>query len=277
MSFYTKLAGRLNLSDRELKELPRGYQIVGKILLIKLKPKLLKHKKVIGKAVLEMLPYVRTVCLAKDIGGVERKPKVEVIAGCKSTLTTNREHGCRFLLDVSKVMWSQGNKAEKMRLAHLVKAGETVVDMFAGIGYFSIPIARHSNPKKIYAIDINPDAIEFLRRNIWLNGVENKVDILQGDCRKFAPLLEGAADRVVMGYLFKTEKFLPYALRIAKESAFIHMHRTVKAKEIEELKKRIVEIGKKNHASVRIMSVKEVKSYAPKIVHVVFDLKIKKS
>jgi len=104
MSFYSKLSERLDLKEKD--ELPRGYQILGKILIVKLKPKLLRHRKEIGKAILEMFPYIRTVCLAKDITGAERKPKIEVIAGCKNTLTLNRENGCQFLVDVSKVMWS---------------------------------------------------------------------------------------------------------------------------------------------------------------------------
>jgi len=274
MSFYTKLNSKLNL--KELKDLPHGYQIIGKILLIKLKPKLLKHKKIIGKAILEMFPYIHTVCLIKDISSVKRKPKIEIIAGCKNTQTLHKEHGCQFLLDVSKIMWSQGNKEERMRLVKLIKNKENVVDMFAGIGYFTIFIAKYSKSEKIYAIDINPVALEYLRKNIWLNGVENKIEILQGDCRKFVRPLENTADRVLMGYLFETEKFLPCALKIAKNNAFIHLHRTVKQEEIEKVKKKIIKIGKKNNCKIKILNVHKVKSYAPKIWHVVFDLKLSK-
>ncbi len=274
MSFYTKLRSKLKLNEKESDALPHGYQIIGKILLIKLKPKLIRHKKIIGKTVLELFPYVHTVCLMKDIGGVERKPKIEIIAGCKNTQTLHKEHGCQFLIDVSKLMWSQGNKEERLRLVKLVKLNETIVDMFAGIGYFSIFIAKYSKPKKIYAIDINPEAIEYLRKNIWMNNVENKIEILQGDCRKFSNLLENSADRIIMGYLFNTEKFLLYALKIAKANAFIHLHRTVKIEDIEKIKEKIVEIGKKNNCKIKIINMIKVKSYAPKIWHVVFDLKI---
>jgi tRNA wybutosine-synthesizing protein 2 len=280
MSFYTKLKNKLKnkINEKELDALPHGYQIVGKILLIKLKQNLLKHKKIIGEAILDLFPYIHTVCLIKEINNVERKPKVEVIAGCKkSTQTLHKEHGCQFLIDVSKIMWSQGNKEERIRLTKLVKRGEVIVDMFCGIGYFSVFIAKYSKPKKIYAIDINPEAIEYLRKNVWLNGVEGKIEILQGDCRKFANLLENTADRIIMGYLFETEKFLPYAFKIAKNSCVIHFHRTVKQEEIEKLKKKIVNIGKKNNYKIKILKVIKVKSYAPKIWHVVLDLKIDKN
>jgi tRNA wybutosine-synthesizing protein 2 len=278
MSFYIKLKSKLKLSKKDLELLPHGYQIIGRILLIKLKPKLLKRKKIIGENILSLFPYIHTVCLIKEISSVERKPKIEIIAGCKkSTQTLHKEHGCQFLLDVSKIMWSQGNKEERIRLVKLVKPKETVVDMFAGIGYFSIFIAKYSKLRKIYAIDINPEALDYLRKNAWLNGVESKIEILQGDCRKFAGLLENTADRIIMGYLFKTEKFLPYALKFAKNNCIIHFHRTVKIEDIEKIKKKIVEIGKKNKCKIKILNANKVKSYAPKIWHVVFDLKIAKN
>jgi len=276
MSFYIKLKSKLKLDEKESNLLPRGYQIIGKILLIKLKPALLKHKKIIGKTILAMFPYIHSVCLIKEIKNIERKPKIEIIAGCKNTQTLHKEHGCQFLLDVSKIMWSQGNKEERLRLIKIVKSKETIVDMFAGIGYFSIFIAKYSKPRKIYTIDINPVAIEYLRKNIWLNKVEDKIEVLEGDCRKFSNLLKNTADRIIMGYLFNTEKFLPYAFRIAKEDAVIHFHKTVKEEEIDEIKGKIIKIGTRNKVKIKVLKIKKVKSYAPKIWHVVFDLKVKR-
>jgi tRNA wybutosine-synthesizing protein 2 len=268
MSFYTTLRKKLReeLSDKELDLLPKGYQIIGKILLIKLDKKLVKYKKIIGKALIEIFPYIHTVSLLKGIKSLTRKPNIEIIAGCSSTQTLHKEHGCQFLIDISEIMWSQGNKQERMRLTKLAKPEEVIVDMFAGIGYFSIFLAKYSKPEKIYAIDINPKAIEYLRKNVWLNNVENKIEILQGDCRKFSKILENTADRIIMGYLFETEKFLPHALRIAKNNCIIHLHRTAKLSEIEKIKEKISK-------GTKILKVKRVKSYAPKIYHYVFDLK----
>ncbi len=270
MTFYTSLRKRLDLPEEKLVLLPRGYQILGKIMLIKLDKKLVKHKKLIGKSLLEMFPYIHTICLFKGIETVKRKPKVEVIAGCKSTQTLHKEHKCQFLIDVSEVMWSQGNKKERMRLVKLAKPRETIVDMFAGIGYFSIFLAKYSKPEKIYSIDINPKSTELLRRNTWLNNVENKIEILQGDCREFSKILKNTADRIVMGYLFETEKFLPHALKMAKNKCIIHLHRTAKESEISKLKEKLSKKAK-------VVKVTRIKSYAPKIYHYVFDLKVTKS
>lgn len=279
MSFNSKLRDKLEnkLSEEELSKLPKGYQIVGNILLIKLNKELLENRELIGETITQILPYIHTVCLIKEIRSAIRRPKIEVIAGCKRTQTLNKEHGCKFLLDVSDIMWSQGNKNEKMRLVKIVKPKETIVDMFAGIGYFSIILAKYCKPNKIYAIDVNPKAIEYLRKNVWLNDVENKIDILQGDCRKFTKILGNTADRIIMGYLFKTEKFLPYAIKIAKNKAFIHFHRTVKEEEIDKIKEKLIIIGNKNRVKVEILKIKRVKSYAPKIWHVVYDLKVVKN
>jgi tRNA wybutosine-synthesizing protein 2 len=278
MTFNNKLRNKLEnkLSEEELNYLPKGYQIVGSILLIKLNKNLLKHKEIIGEKIIEILPYIKTVCLIKEIRKNIRKPEIEIIAGLKKTQTLNKEHGCKFLLDVSDIMWSKGNKNEKVRLMKIAKPKEIIVDMFAGVGYFSIILAKYSDPKKIYAIDINPKAIKYLRRNAWLNNVENEIEILQGDCRKFANLLENTADRIIMGYLFNTEKFLPYAFRIAKKNAIIHFHRTVKEEEIDEIKEKLIKIGTRNKVKIKVLKIKKVKSYAPKIWHIVFDLKITK-
>ena len=278
MSFYTKLKSKLNLSEKEIRVLPRGYQIIGRILLVKLKPELLKHKKLIGEAILDLFPYVHTVCLIKEISNVERKPRVEVIAGCKrSTQTLHKEHGCQFLIDVSKIMWSQGNKEERIRLTRLVKTGETIVDMFCGIGYFLVFIAKYCKPKKAYGIEINPVAFSFLEKNIWINNIADKVEIIRGDCRKVANLLENTADRIIMGYLFNTEKYLPAAFKILKNKGIIHYHCLLKKNEFDNIAGKLDEIARRNEYRLkRILKIKKVKSYAPKIYHVVVDVEFVK-
>lgn len=278
MTFYLKLCGKMEnaLDENELNLLPRSYQIVGKILLLKLKPELLKYKNLIGSAIIELLPYLHTVCLQKNISDAERKPEIEVIAGKDSFVTLHKENGCLFEMDVSKSMFSKGNKAEKMRLTGAVKPNETIIDMFAGIGYWTIPVAKLTKAKKVYAIDVNPEAVKFLERNVFLNNVSEKVEVLKGDCRDFAGLLENTADRIIMGYLFETEKFLPAALKMAKDNCTIHFHKNVEIENIGLIKEKVADIAKDNGCEIQVLSVVKVKSYAPKIWHIVMDLKVSK-
>ena len=293
MSFYTNLSNHLEgkIPKSKLTSLPRSYNILGKILILKLKPSLYTHRKKIGKTILEILPSLRTVALQKTISGKTRKPKIMIIAGEKVTKTIQKEHGCSFFMDIKDIMWSKGNKAEKIRMKKLVKPRETVVDMFAGIGYFTIIIAKYCKPKKIYAIDINPKASDYMERNILLNKLKN-IEILKGNCKDFAEILKNSADRIIMGH-FEAEKFLPSALKIAKKGASIHLHKLLPEKDtknkeiiLENIIHNISEYKKqkyhKIHSSqklinknkIKILKIQKVKSYAPGILHVVVDIRV---
>ncbi|MBR9682539.1 MAG: class I SAM-dependent methyltransferase family protein [Candidatus Aenigmarchaeota archaeon] len=261
MTFYDDLSKKVKIKEKDL--LPRRYNLLGKILLVKLKPELFRYRRRIGKAILELIPYVHTVCLDNGVSGKTRKPSIEVIAGCKDTETLHTEYGCKFFLDVSQNMWSKGNKGERARMKK-IKKGEVIIDMFAGIGYWSVFVAK--NAKKVYAIDINPKAIKYLEKNIWINKVENKVEVLKGDCRKYSDLLENTGDRIIMGY-FDTKKFLPYAVKMAKKNAIIHYHDVCPIDKLEELKNYVSKFGK-------IIDVRKIKSYSPKVAHFVIDLRV---
>ena len=123
---------------------------------------------------------VKTIMEIDHIQGTKREPVYRILYGSE-TETVNKENGCLFKLDLAKVMWSKGNNNERLRIAKLVRDDETVIDMFAGIGYFSIPIGVHSNAKQVHAIEINPNSYHYLCENIKLNKLDNITPIL-GDC-----------------------------------------------------------------------------------------------
>ena len=211
------------------------------------------------KQIKKQFPYIKTICKLSGISGEFRKPKIKRLFG-ESTITTHREHGISYNLDVSKVMFSQGNHFEKRRLMNLVKPNETVVDMFAGIGYFTLPIAK--KVKQIYAIEKNTESYNFLEQNIRQNYLSN-VTAIKGDCRQ--QKLGKIADRIIMGYFPGTKKFLPAALKLAKENCIIHYH---------ELGKNEKEIIKQLPKNVEILKIRKVKSYSPNKNHYVIDFKL---
>ncbi|MEM4247997.1 MAG: class I SAM-dependent methyltransferase family protein [Candidatus Nanoarchaeia archaeon] len=262
MGFQQILAQKTGLPPEVL---PNSYQILGHVLLLKLlDKKALKHKKAIGNTILKISPNIHTVCLQKGVAGEFREPKIEVIAGIKQTETVHQELNCIFSLDVAKIMWSKGNHFEKKRMISVVKPNEIIVDMFAGVGYWSIPIAKHTKAGKIYAIEKNKTAFDYLKQNIRANYITNIIPIL-GDCRKVVNRLE-KADRIIMGYFPNTLKFLPVALKISKKGTIIHLHELA-----SDLKKLTKEIWK---YKVKIMRVREVKEYSPSKRHYVFDLSV---
>ena len=260
------------LSEEELSLLPSSYQKIGDILIINLKSELTRYEKEIGKILLERIPHTRTVCRKEGpILGETRKPKIKVIAGDENTETVHKEHGILFKLDVAKIMFAKGNLNERKRMARLVRGGEIIVDMFAGIGYFSLGIAKFANPKKIFSIEINPVAFHYFRENIKLNKVEDKIEPILGDCREIIPRLGRIADRVIMGLLPSCKEFLPYALDVVKYGGIIHYHGVAKKEEWKKLFEEVKKVAEKKRLRVKLMEKVKVKSYAPKVFHWVLD------
>ena len=194
------------------------------------------------------------------------------------TRTVHREDGVLFALDVSKVMFSSGNLAERMRMARLPQPGETVVDLFAGIGYFSIPMAVQSEAARIVACEVNPSVFQYLQENVRLNRVDC-VETRHGDCRDVAPT--GIADRNVMGH-FGAGNYLDAALRVARPTATIHVHGLERvssrslAGEADNLVTRLdTEAGREGF---RVASVhrRVIKSYGPGVRHFVVDAVVRR-
>ena len=212
---------------------------------------------------------VKTIMKIDHIQGTKREPVYNILYGSE-TETIHKENGCLFKLDLSKVMWSKGNNNERLRIAKLVEEGEVVLDMFAGIGYFSIPIGVHSNAKHVYSIEINPNSYFYLCENIKLNKLDNITPIL-GDCMVHAPKYN--ADRIVMGYVKTTHHYLNAAINSLNEGGILHYHETVPEKlmDTRPLERIISQAGNRE---VELLKLNKIKKYAPGVEHVVLDVKI---
>ncbi|MBQ2226833.1 MAG: class I SAM-dependent methyltransferase family protein [Methanobrevibacter sp.] len=212
---------------------------------------------------------VKTIMKIDHIQGTRREPVYKILYGSE-TETVNKENGCLFKLDLSKVMWSKGNNNERLRIARLVEDGERVIDMFAGIGYFSIPIGVHANAEEVIAIEINPNSYEFLCENIQLNKLDNITPIL-GDCKVETPKFK--ADRIIMGYVKTTHHYLNVAINSLNEGGILHYHETVPEK---LMMTRPVEriISEADGREVEILKINKIKKYAPGVEHVVIDARV---
>ncbi len=267
------------LTQEQLKFLPSGYQKIGDIVIVNINPEIAEFENEIGKIILKKIPNTRTVCSRTgSVFGEERLPQIEVITGDENTETIHRENGCLYKLDVSKIMFSKGNLKERHRLQQLIKPNEIIVDLFSGIGYFSISIAKFAKPSKIYAIDINPDAILYLNENIHLNKVEGNIEAILGDCREVVRKLGKIADRVIMGYLPNTSKYLDSAFVVLKEKGIIHYHDVFKEEDLWDKPTEILKKSAEKNGYIleEIIDKRIVKSYAPKVFHIVIDGKFLK-
>jgi len=168
-------------------------------------------------------------------------------------------------------MFSKGNLSEKKRIISQIKRNETVLDMFAGIGYFSLGIAKFSDAKKIYSIEINPESYRYLKENIRLNKLENKIVPILGDCKECKKI--GKVDRIIMGLLPSPKDYLGVAIKTIKKNGIIHYHSTFeKNGDCKKLLNEINDIAVEHGFSAKLLKCKKVKSYAPNIDHVVLDV-----
>jgi tRNA (guanine37-N1)-methyltransferase len=262
-----------------LASVPHAIDFVGDITIIEIPPELESHKKIIGEAILKTHKRVNTV-LAKSgaVEGVYRLREFEVIAGVEKTATIHKEYGCMYYVDLAKAYFSPRLSHEHNRIASQVKEGETVVDMFAGIGPFSILIAKKRENVQVYAIDVNPDAVEFLKRNIAVNRVEKKVMPILGDIRQVVrEQLIGVADRVIMNLPEKALKYVDVACKAIKsEGGIMHYYEFTNAPDpLETSRIRLTEaISQTNRNVKKILLAKVVRATAPFTWQVVVDAEI---
>ena len=210
-----------------LASFPRAIDFVGEIAVVEIPSELLEYRNLVGEAILKTHKNVRTV-LAKAgaVEGVCRLREYEVIAGLPSTETVHREHGCRYFLDVRKVYFSSRLSHEHYRVASQVKEDKTVIDMFTGVGPFSVLIAKLHNQVRVYAVDVNPDAFLYLEKNVIANGVLGKVVPILGDVRKVVQeRLRGTADRVIMNLSENAVEYVDVACEALRpEGGIMHYY-----------------------------------------------------
>jgi tRNA wybutosine-synthesizing protein 2 len=253
--------------------LPDKWERLGDVLVLKLRKRLQEHKAEIARAYAEALGVDTVLQDLSGSRGVLREPTMEVIHGTR-TETVHTENYVRYSLDAARIMFSSGNMAERIRMGKTVRPGETVVDMFAGIGYFTLQMAVHGRPAAVLACELNPVSYGYLVKNIRLNKVGRTVTPLLGDCRETAP--EGLADRVVMGH-FDSMEFIPKAVRVLKPGGgILHVHCLCKKDRIPEdawgqVQGAIGESGR----NAGLLHCERVKSFKPRIWHTVLDVRVR--
>ncbi|MGQ9507013.1 MAG: class I SAM-dependent methyltransferase [Candidatus Bathycorpusculaceae bacterium] len=214
------------IPNDELVYVYNSYDIVGDIAILRLTEKPMRYSQIIAETLMNVHKNVKTVLAQTGpVCGDFRIRKLEYIAGENKTVTLHKESGCLFRVDVEKCYFSPRLFYERMRIAKQVGDGEVVVNMFAGVGCFSIVIAKYSNVGRVFSIDVNPAAFQYMQENIRLNRVYGKVIPLLGDAKEIIEeKLCHVADRVLMPLPEKALEYLPYALLSLKRTGLIHYY-----------------------------------------------------
>ena len=247
--------------------LPDKWEIAGDVVTVKMDPALFEFGELIGRTYAEVLSARSVLADVSGVSGEFREPDMTLLYG-PSGESVKLENGIRYCFDVTKVMFASGNLAERKRMKCLDCTGETVVDMFCGIGYFTLPLAKYSGARRVFACEKNPQSYGFLLKNLALNEINNVIPLL-GDNRDIPG--KAFADRILMGYVQTTSVFVPKALEMAKPGCMIHYHDTFPVGKEEEM---IREIFDRYCSEYTIERIIEVKSFAPGVSHYVADIRV---
>ncbi|XP_039975328.1 tRNA wybutosine-synthesizing protein 2 homolog isoform X2 [Xiphias gladius] len=298
---------------RELRgDVPRSFQRHGDLILLGdgcfSLPLWKRMDRQLWSAVARGLGAKRLAKMSRISRDGFRSPVVTMLLG-ENSWVRHVDNGISYEFDVTKCMFSAGNITEKLRVAGFDCRGETVVDLYAGIGYFTVPYLVHAGASHVHACEWNPDAVEALQKNLAENSVSDRCTIHQGDNRQLQ--LCDIADRVNLGLIPSSEDGWPVACRLLKRTTggILHIHQNVTSPSlntaaspaINDATRRVY--GKKadreawqawaddtanriasllrdiSSASwiTNIQHIEHVKSYAPHVHHVVVDLECRPS
>ena len=238
----------LTFSSAELNLIYNSFDIIGDIAIIKVSNGNIVNAEKVASQIMAVHRNVKTVfAQTSPILGDFRVRNLRLLAGEDKTSAKCKESGCVFAVDVEKCYFSPRLSHERLRIASLVESGETVVNMFSGVGCFSIVIAKIVTQTKVFSIDVNPIAVQFMKENVRINRVYGKVIPLLGDSKDIINVqLQGKANRVLMPLPEKALEYLPYAVSaLNKRGGWIHyydfQHATGNEKPVDKTKLKIAQ------------------------------------
>jgi len=281
------------IPDIHFNLIPKSYDIIGNIAILEFdRPSLIDdsefrdYKNLISKAIIDLNKNVQSVFEKKsEIKGVHRLREFAHLSGENKSETMHRENSCLFKLDIKTTYFSPRLVNERRRIANInIKEDEVIVDMFAGVGPFSIQIAK-KNVVNIHAFDINPHAYKYLCSNIELNKLRGRINPYNRNIRNLlnpsnhlGKQLYGKVHRVIMNLPEHSIDFIDVACFLMKKSGgFLYFYQISEkpnpiGKSIKNLKKKLNDL---NWVIVKISFSKIVKSYSPKAELIVIDLSVK--
>ncbi|KAF6247022.1 methyltransferase [Nitrosopumilus sp. b3] len=264
------------LSEKESEDLISAFDQIGDIIIVRIPKTLLSKKKIIGETLLNEVKIVRSVYYqASDVEGDFRTRNLEIIAGEDNTETEYKEFGCKFIVDVEKAFFSPRLSTERDRIANLIQEGETVTNMFAGVGMFSI-IAAKKKKCTVYSLDINPVASKLCEKNIGLNKLVGKIISINGDASNIIKeQLENKSDRTLMLLPERSDEFLKSAINATKSEGIIHYYSHIHADKKSDAGKLSEEhYLKVSPVKSEILNSKIVRAVGPRYYQTVVDVKI---
>ena len=267
------------LSDKDTKDLVSAFDQIGDIIIVRIPDSLISKKKIIGKTLLEQVKTAKTVFhQSSPVEGDFRTRNLELIEGDEKTETEYRENGCRFIVDVEKAFFSPRLSTERERISNLVNDHDVIINMFGGVGMFSL-LAAKKKSCTVYNIDINPVASKLCEENIKLNKLKGNVISLNGDATKIIKeQLQDKADRVLMLLPERSDEFLDTAISSLKKNGVIHYYSHIHAEKKQDAPKLSEEhFLNINKIQADILDSRVVRPVGPRFYQTVVDIKIQRN
>lgn len=266
---YRKLT---KIPDELIGSLPSSFDVIGDVAIMKLDEPLLPHAEDIADALMEANGRLRSVALDQGVKGEFRVRDLKLLRGETDLSSIHTEYGVVMEVDPSLAYFNPRLSRERMRVAELVREGEVVVDMFAGVGPFPLMICRHSKPAHVFAIDMNPDAVEIMKSNILRNRLDDRITAINDDARDAMRSLP-ELDRVIMNLPHISEEFIFHALHKLKAGGMIHLYKILERDDLVSFQNRIISIAESSGRNVDIDGIQELKTYSPTMSVYCFDIR----
>ena len=290
IKFLEHTVRRFGLPHECNADFPSKYEVVGDVLMIPEKSfqlaswEALPDKAPLWQGLAACFGLRRVALKAEIDAGAKRESRVSMLfnGDHADTWVTVNENGIRYSFDITKVMFCSGNCTERMRYASFNAEDQIVVDLYCGIGYYTLPLLIHGKAKFVHACELNPNSIAALKRNLELaNIAPDRYEILEGDNRITTHSLRDVADRVSLGLLPTSREGWPIAVQVLKPvGGLLHIHENVHEEDIRSgewmssclayLRSEFATRGKP--MDLEVLHIERVKSYAPRVYHFVADI-----
>lgn len=269
-----------DLTEEELKKAQNSFEVIGSkeksVAIVEIPEELESKKELIAKAIMRMNKSVQTVLKKmSERKGEFRTREFEIISGNEDTEVLHREHGYLLRVDPQIAYFSEKEGSERQRIAAQIKPNEIVMLFFAGIGSFAVAIAKKQpEVEKIIAIELNPQAVEYIRENAAINRIADKIIAIEGDVKREAEKFYGKCDRVIMPLPLEAHNFLEEAIKCLKGKGTVNFYTLIERENFPNAEKNIEEICKKLNKKCKILNEHKVTEYSPKKDKVCIDFEV---
>ncbi|NCS98446.1 MAG: hypothetical protein COW47_01010 [Candidatus Huberarchaeum crystalense] len=257
--------------------IPRAYDVIGDLVVVKLEPETQKYAKEIGESLIELLPRIKSVFykINKTEGDFRIYP-LKLAAGENNTLTLHKENKCLFFVDIAKVFFNSRQGTERLKIANSIQQQEKeILCLFSGVAPFPINIAKKHKAIKITAIELNPNAHKLAQENVKLNKVKDQVKLICGDaCQEVKKLLPKSFDLVLMPGPKISEDFLNIVFFAAKKSGRVVFYTFANIGDFETANQKIKSAAEKAKVQIEFLTQRRVLPHSPKEDQICIEFKI---